>query len=80
MVRFYDRVGIEVDGPEWREATVAEIADTPTVIVADENGLIPGMAIYDPLSDQFLGATTPNRGRKRARGRGSVGAPKSTTQ
>jgi S-DNA-T family DNA segregation ATPase FtsK/SpoIIIE len=74
LPRFYDRVGIEVEGPEWRDATVEEIADTPTVVVADDRGPIPGMEIYDPLSDDFRGATTPDRGRKRARGRGSVGA------
>lgn len=40
---------------------MAELAETPTVVISDGNGTIPGMEIYDPLSESnFLGkALTP---------------------
>lgn len=74
LPRFYDRVGIKVDGPEWRDGTMAELAETPTIVITDENGPIPGMEIYDPLSPKFLGSVSSATTRHRARGRGSVAA------
>lgn len=74
LPRFYDRIGIKVEGPEWRDAPMAELAETPTAVISDENGTIPGMEIYDPLSDKFLGKAAMASARQRARGRGSVAA------
>lgn len=72
LPRFYDRVGIMVEGPEWRDAEMSKLAETPTVVVADERGPIPGMEKYDPLSPAFLGAAPLEAAKERARGRGSV--------
>ncbi|MFV8308796.1 cell division protein FtsK [Mycobacteroides chelonae] len=68
----YDRIGIEVSGPEWRSAPMAELMDTPTIIVADENGPIEGREMYDPLSPEFRGRVQSSGTRSRARGRGAV--------
>ncbi|RIR09795.1 helicase HerA domain-containing protein [Mycobacteroides abscessus] len=68
----YDRIGIEVSGPEWRSAPMAELMDTPTVVVADEHGPIEGREVYDPLSPEFLGRVHSGGTRTRARGRGAV--------
>lgn len=68
----YDRIGIEVSGPEWRSAPMAELMDTPTIIVADEHGPIEGREMYDPLSPEFLGRVHSGGTRTRARGRGAV--------
>ncbi|MBN7314726.1 cell division protein FtsK [Mycobacteroides abscessus] len=68
----YDRIGVEVPGPEWRSAPMAELMDTPTVVVADEHGPIEGREVYDPLSPEFLGRVHSGGTRTRARGRGAV--------
>lgn len=68
----YDRIGIEVSGPEWRSVSMAELMDTPTVVVADEHGVIEGREGYDPLSPEFLGRVQSGGTRTRARGRGAV--------
>ncbi|EIV24445.1 hypothetical protein [Mycobacteroides abscessus] len=68
----YDRIGIEVSGPEWHSAPMAELMDTPTIIVADEHGPIEGREVYDPLSPEFLGRVHSGGTRTRARGRGAV--------
>ena len=74
--RLFDRVGIEVSDPDWRKLTVEELAELPTVIVADEHGAIEGMEGYDPLSEAFYGRVRITANRNRARGRGSgVTAP-----
>ena len=78
LPRFYDRVGIRVDGPEWRDMPMADLAETPTIVVADENGAIPGREIYDPLSPAFLGAAPADGAKERARGRGSVAAERTS--
>ncbi|MBN7483802.1 cell division protein FtsK, partial [Mycobacteroides abscessus] len=65
----YDRIGIEVSGPEWRSVSMAELMDTPTVVVADEHGVIEGREGYDPLSPEFLGRVQSGGTRTRARGR-----------
>lgn len=78
LPRFYDRVGIRVDGPEWRDVPMSELAETPTVVIADENGNIPGMEIYDPLSPAFLGGAPMEGTKERARGRGSVAAERTS--
>ncbi|CPS10946.1 FtsK/SpoIIIE family protein [Mycobacteroides abscessus subsp. abscessus] len=72
LPRLYDRVGIKVDGPEWRDRPMAELAETPTVVVADEHGAVSGMETYDPLGNQFLGAVAVAANPNRARGRGAV--------
>ncbi|MBN7483682.1 cell division protein FtsK [Mycobacteroides abscessus] len=72
LPRLYDRVGIKVDGPEWRDRPMAELAETPTVVVADEHGVVSGMEQYDPLGSQFLGAVAVSSNPNRARGRGAV--------
>lgn len=72
LPRLYDRVGIKVDGPEWRDRPMAELAATPTVVVADEHGVVSGMEKYDPLGNQFLGAVAVAANPNRARGRGAV--------
>lgn len=68
----FDRIGIQVEDAEWRKLTVDELAELPTVVVADEHGPVAGMEVYDPLHKEFRGrvqiATNPNR----ARGRGSA--------
>jgi hypothetical protein len=71
IVSLYDRVGIKVDGPEWRELPMEELIKIPTVVVTDENGPIKEMAKYDPLSPEFLGNSKLIIG-ARARGRGSA--------
>lgn len=68
----YDRIGVEVSGPEWRSAPMSELMDTPTVVVADEHGPIEGREVYDPLSLEFLGRVHSGGTRTRARGRGAV--------
>lgn len=68
----YDRIGIEVVGPEWRSVPMSELMDTPTVVVADEHGAIEGREVHDPLSPEFLGRVQPGGTRQRARGRGAV--------
>ncbi|MDO2961017.1 FtsK/SpoIIIE family protein [Mycobacteroides abscessus subsp. abscessus] len=69
----YDRIGIEVVGPEWRSVPMSELMDTPTVVVADEHGAIEGREVHDPLSPEFLGRVQPGTApRQRARGRGAV--------
>lgn len=68
----YDRIGIEVSGPEWRSAPMAELMNTATVVVADEHGVIEGREVYDPLSPEFLGRVHSGGTRTRARGRGAV--------
>lgn len=68
----YDRIGVEVAGPEWRSAPMSELMDTPTIIVADEHGPIEGREVYDPLSPEFLGRVQSGGTRTRARGRGAV--------
>ncbi|MBN7483936.1 cell division protein FtsK, partial [Mycobacteroides abscessus subsp. massiliense] len=65
----YDRIGVEVSGSEWRSAPMAELMDTPTVVVADERGPIEGREVYDPLSPEFLGRVHSGGTRTRARGR-----------
>jgi S-DNA-T family DNA segregation ATPase FtsK/SpoIIIE len=70
-VALYDRIGFKVDGPDWRKLPMEELVKVPTVVVTDENGLIPGMEKYDPLSNDFLGNAKAPIG-DRARGRGSV--------
>lgn len=72
LPRLYDRVGIKVDGPEWRDRPMAELAETPTVVVADEHGPVQGMEVYDPLGNSFLGAVAVAANPNRARGRGAV--------
>ncbi|QSM94334.1 cell division protein FtsK [Mycobacteroides abscessus subsp. abscessus] len=72
LPRLYDRVGIKVDGPEWRDRPMAELSETPTVVVADEHGPVQGMAQYDPLGNSFLGAVAVASNPNRARGRGAV--------
>ncbi|OHU38978.1 cell division protein FtsK [Mycobacteroides chelonae] len=68
----YDRIGIEVIGPEWRSVPMAELMDTPTVVVADEHGPNEEREMYDPLSPEFLGRVQSGGTRTRARGRGAV--------
>lgn len=68
----YDRIGIEVVGPEWRSVPMNELMDTPTVVVADEHGTIEGREVHDPLSPEFLGRVQSGGTRQRARGRGAV--------
>lgn len=68
----YDRIGIEVSGPEWRSVPMNELMNTPTVVVADERGAIEGREGYDPLSSEFLGRVQSGGTRQRARGRGAV--------
>ncbi|MBS9532618.1 cell division protein FtsK [Mycobacterium sp. M1] len=70
--RLYDRIGIKVEDAEWRKLPMAELAETPTVIVSDEGGVIPEMSEYDPLSPDFLGRVSVAAAAGRARGRGSV--------
>ncbi|WP_147381004.1 cell division protein FtsK [Mycobacteroides abscessus] len=72
LPRLYDRVGIKVDGPEWRDRPMAELSETPTVVVADEHGPVRGMGSYDPLGNDFLGAVAVASNPNRARGRGAV--------
>lgn len=72
LPRLYDRVGIKVEGPEWRDRPMAELAETPTVVVADEHGPVQGMEQYDPLGNSFLGAVAMSANPNRARGRGAV--------
>lgn len=67
----FDRVGIQVEDSGWRSLSVEELSELPTVVVADENGLISGMEVYDPLSKSFRGAVQINSNPNRARGRGS---------
>lgn len=70
----FDRIGIKVEDADWRKLTVDELADLPTVVIADEHGPVAGMECYDPLRKEFRGrvqiASNPNR----ARGRGSAAA------
>lgn len=70
----FDRIGIQVEDAEWRRLSVEELAELPTVVVADEHGPVAGMERYDPLHRDFAGrvqiAANPNR----ARGRGSAAA------
>ncbi|MDO3129682.1 cell division protein FtsK [Mycobacteroides abscessus subsp. bolletii] len=68
----YDRIGIEVSGPEWRSVPMNELMDTPTVVVADEHGTVEGREGYDPLSPEFLGRVQSGGTRQRARGRGAA--------
>lgn len=74
----FDRIGIQVEDAEWRRLSVEELAELPTVVVADDGGAIEGMERYDPLRRDFAGrvqiAANPNR----ARGRGSVKAANPT--
>lgn len=79
LPRLYDRVGIKVDGPEWRDRPMSELAETPTVVVADERGVIARTEQYDPLGNQFLGAVPIAANPNRARGRGAVSAKTSPT-
>lgn len=68
----YDRIGVEVSGPEWRSAPMSELMNTATVVVAGEHGPIEGREVYDPLSPEFLGRVQSGGTRTRARGRGAV--------
>ncbi|PVA22680.1 cell division protein FtsK [Mycobacteroides abscessus] len=79
LPRLYDRVGIKVDGPEWRDRPMAELAETPTVVVADEHGVVAGTEKYDLLGNQFLGAIPIAANPNRARGRGAVSTKTSPT-
>jgi hypothetical protein len=54
--RLYPRVGIKADDHGWREGTLAEVAQTPTVALDDANGAIPGRSKDDPWSDAWVGA------------------------
>jgi S-DNA-T family DNA segregation ATPase FtsK/SpoIIIE len=74
IISLYDRIGIKVEDPSWRTLPMEEMVETPTVVITDENGLIPGMSKYDPLSLEFLGNEKMVIG-TRARGRGSVTRP-----
>lgn len=73
----FDRIGLQVDGPEWMTQPLKELLEIPTVIVADENGAVPGMEKYDLLSPSFVGkAAAAQLNPNRARGRGSAVAGK----
>lgn len=68
----FDRIGLQVESPEWATLPLKELLDTPTVIVADEHGAVPGMEKYDLLSPAFVGkAAAAQLNPNRARGRGS---------
>lgn len=73
----FDRIGLKVDSPEWSTQPLAQLLDTPTVVVADEHGPVAGMEKYDLLSPHFAGkAPAAQLNPNRARGRGSA-APSS---
>ncbi|MFV8275825.1 ATP synthase subunit B family protein [Mycobacteroides abscessus] len=77
----FDRIGLQVDSPEWATQPLAVLLDTPTVIVADEHGAIEGMEKYDLLSPHFAGkAAAAQLNPNRARGRGSGVAGKVVPQ
>ncbi|MBP2452497.1 FtsK/SpoIIIE domain-containing protein [Mycolicibacterium lutetiense] len=61
----YPRVGIKTEDPSWRDGTLDELADTPTVALTDRTGaLLAGREGYDPLRPDWNGAAATG-GRKR---------------
>ncbi|QSM92986.1 hypothetical protein I3U40_18185 [Mycobacteroides abscessus subsp. abscessus] len=76
----FDRIGLQVEDAEWARLPLKELLDIPTVIVADEHGVVEGMEKYDLLSPHFAGkAAAATLNPSRARGRGSVVSAASAT-
>jgi hypothetical protein len=54
--RLYPRLGIQVDGPEWRNDDAEHIAATVKTVVLDgKNGALPDRITADPTRPEWLG-------------------------